>query len=83
MLYHLCIQSDGQVVLDREVMGDLIQTIEVADPPMEWGWDRSGDEWVRVQKPAHHESYSEAREQVDEANYEHVHGAGWFARDRG
>jgi hypothetical protein len=79
MLYHLCIQSYGQVGLDREVMGDLVRTIEVADPPMEWGWDRGGDEWVLTQKPAYHESYAKAREQVDDSSYEHVRGAGWFA----
>jgi hypothetical protein len=32
--YFLSRQSDGRVVLDRESHGDVLQTIEVTDPPM-------------------------------------------------
>jgi hypothetical protein len=76
--YHLCIQSDGQVVLDREICGDLVSTIAVEDPPMDWGWEKESQEW-RL-RPAYYQAFEQARSQVTETDYDRK-PAGWFKRD--
>jgi hypothetical protein len=76
--YHLCQQSDGRIVLDREVTGEVVQTIEVDDPPLEWGWSRDGEQWMLVQRPAYHVAYDMARARVSERGLRHIHGEGWF-----
>jgi len=72
--YHLCIQSDGRIVLDREVCGELLQTIEVSDPPLKWRW--LDDEWQQV--PEYRHSYAVARGKVDDRKFNYVDGQGWF-----
>lgn len=79
--YHLCEQSDGRIVLDREINGELVQTIEVDDPPLAWGWNRDDSVWTLEQRPAWHVTYRLARAQVKDADYEHVPGEGWFRRE--
>lgn len=74
--YHLCIQSDGRIVLDREVCGELLQTIEVADPPLKWRW--IDDKWQQV--PEYRHSYAVARAQVKEADLRYERGEGWFRK---
>lgn len=74
--YYLAQRDDGRIVLDRECCGSLIKAITVDDPSIE-RYEISGE---MVDAPQYHESYAEAREHVDESSYEHVRGAGWFAR---
>jgi hypothetical protein len=74
--YHLCVDSEGRVTLDREMHGEAVQTIAVEDPPLEWGWLDA--QWV--QKPAYYQAYEQARAQVKTGDYEHIPGAGWFKR---
>lgn len=80
MQYHLSEQSDGRIVLDREVQGTLVQTIEVDDPPLTWGWDRSGEEWAWAQRPAYHLAYEMARAAVKEAAFRYEPSEGWFRK---
>lgn len=77
MIYHLCRQVDGRIVLDRELAGDLIESVTVDDPPLEWGWDRSGEEWKMVQKAAYRVSYAAARAKVKTDTFERT-PEGWF-----
>lgn len=77
--YHLCLQSDGRIVLDRDVKGELLRTIEVADPPMVQRWIE--DKWQHV--PAYAYAYDAARGKVDEREFEYVRGEGWFRGGNG
>lgn len=76
MQYHLCEQSDGRIVLDREMHGAVVQTIEVDEPPMDWRFDSEQVTWV--QRPAYHAAYEMARAQVKEAGLRYERGEGWF-----
>jgi hypothetical protein len=74
MQYHLCIQSDGRIVLDREIQGELVKTIEVADPPLKWRWLE--EEWQQV--PEYRSAYEAARGKVSEKGLRYERGEGWF-----
>jgi hypothetical protein len=77
--FHLCIQSDGRIVLDREIQGELVKTIEVADPPLKWRW--LDDEWQQV--PEYRCAYEAARGKVDDSKFNYVDGQGWYMPEDG
>lgn len=76
MLYYLARQSDGRIVLDREIMGVLIESIEVADPPLVKRWTDKG----LVEAPDYAVSYAAARAKVDVSQF-HRTPEGWFDAD--
>lgn len=79
MQYHLCIQADGRVVLDRDLQGELLRTIEVAEPPLVQRWIE--DRWQRV--PAYAYAYDCARGKVDDREFNYVDGQGWYMPEDG
>jgi hypothetical protein len=80
VIYHLCGQEDGRIVLDREVRGVLLKQIAVKDPSV----IRREIDGEMVDVPQYWESFSEARAKVEDSAYRHVWGAGWFfAKDDG
>ena len=76
MLYYLC-QRDGRIVLDREVVGVPMESIEVHEPPLIKRWVKDG-ECVRLEDvPDYAVSYAAARWQVDEKDLIRT-PEGWF-----
>jgi hypothetical protein len=78
LTYFLAKQSDGRIVLDRELHGSLLKTIEVAEPSVV----RREIEGEMVECPQYWESFAMARRTVDMAGYVHVRGEGWFAKEK-
>ena len=76
MLYYLARQSDGRIVLDREIMGALIESIEIADPPLVKRWTDKG----LVEAPDYAVSYAAARAKVGVSGYRRT-SEGWFHAD--
>ncbi len=78
LTYFLARQADGRIVLDRELHGSLLKTLEVTDPPIL----RREIDGEMVECPQYWESFAEARRKVDMADYAHVRGEGWFAKEK-
>lgn len=72
--YFVSRAADGQIVLDRESHGEVLQSFEV-DPPSVIQRRIDG---ALVEFPQWHESFSQARWQVDESKFEYRAGHGWF-----
>ncbi|MDR6389211.1 hypothetical protein [Paraburkholderia phenoliruptrix] len=73
--YYLAQADDGRVTLDRECHGSLLKAITVSDPEV----IRREVEGEMVDVPQYWQSYANARVQVDEGEFRHVRGEGYFA----
>ena len=74
-VYYLAQADDGRITLDRECHGSLLKAITVSDPEV----IRREVEGEMVDVPQYWQSYANARAQVDEGEFRHVRGQGYFA----
>jgi hypothetical protein len=74
--YFLARQDDGRIVLDRELHGSLLKTIEVAEPSIV----RREIDGEMVECPQYWESFAEARAKVETKDFLRK-PEGWFAQE--
>jgi len=76
--YYLSRQLDGQIILDREILGEILCSVEVSDPPTII--KKIDDELVEVTQYC--VSYAEAREKIDTSGMKYISGKGWIMDDQ-
>lgn len=76
--YYLAHANDGRITLDRECHGSLLKAITVSDPEI----IRREIDGEPVDAPQYWQSYAEARGQVNDGEFRHVRGEGYFASKR-
>jgi hypothetical protein len=77
LTYFLAQQADGRIVLDRELHGSLLDTFEVAEPPIV----RRESDGQMVECPQYWESFAEARAKVETKDFART-PEGWFAKEK-
>ena len=76
--YYLSRQLDGQLILDREILGEIISSVEVADPPSK----SILIDGEHVDVPQYWMSYADARWQIDTSGMKYISGKGWIMDDQ-
>lgn len=73
--YYLAQADDGRITLDRECYGSMLKAITVNEPEAV----RREIDGEMVDVPQYWQSYANARAQVNDGEFRHVRGQGYFA----